>query len=180
MNHLREIQQQKLEELKQIIRKEDLQEYYNTHTYKETAQYYKDAYGCSVANLRSLYDYFEIAKKGKGYNLSQDREKVKQGMIDRYGEDNPQKVKQIREKTMQTTLERYGAEFTFQSDEIKEKIRQTHLENYGVENPFAAEEIKEKIKQTCLDRYGVEHISKSEQTINKVKQTKLARYGDSC
>ena len=179
MNHLKEIQQQKLEELKLSIKKEDLQKYYDTHTYKETAQYYKDTYGCSIANLKILYEYFNISKKGKGHNLSNDREKIKQGMIDKYGADNPQKVKHIREKTLQTNLEKYGAKLTFQSEEIKDKIKQTNLEKYGVENVYQAEEIKEKIKQTCLDRYGVEWSSQAEITKANVRKTKLERYGDS-
>ena len=123
MNHLKDIQKQKLEELKKIIKKEELQYYYNTHTYKETAQYYKDTYGCSIANLKSLYTYFNISKKGKGYNLSNDREKVRQGMIVKYGADNPQKVTHIKEKTRSTNLEKYGVPITLQAEKIKEKIR---------------------------------------------------------
>ena len=45
MNHLKEIQEQKLEELKQTLDKLALQEYYNTHTYKDTVKYYNETYG---------------------------------------------------------------------------------------------------------------------------------------
>ena len=98
MNHLKEIQGQKFEELKQTLDKEVLQQYYNTHTYKETARYYNEVYGCSIKNFRLLLDYFKIERKGKGYTLSYEREKVKQGMLEKYGVDNPQKAAHIKEK----------------------------------------------------------------------------------
>lgn len=177
-NHLKEIQAQRLEELKLTLDKEELQQYYNTHTYKETADFYRINYGCSIKNLRLLYNYFGITRKGRGDNLSNDREKIKQGMLDKYGVDNPQKSKEIRERTKCTNLERYGVKNVFQSAEFQIKQKQTCIERYGVENVFQAESVKNTIKQTCTERYGVGHISKCPEIIEKAKQTKLQRYGD--
>lgn len=177
-NNLKQIQEQKLTELKLTLDKDELQNYYNTHTYKETAEYYRITYGCSIKNLKLLFIYFGIERKGRGSNLINDREKLKQGMIDKYGVDNPQKNKEIRERTCRTNLARYGTENVFQNAEIQAKQKQTCLDRYGVPNAFQAEAVKNTIKHTCLERYGVEHISKRKETIIKTKQTKLERYGD--
>lgn len=178
MNHLKEIQELKLEELKQALNKKELQNYYLTHTYKETAQYYKDSYGCSIKNFKLLLDYFNIERKGRGYTLVHEREKLKHGMISKYGADNAQKVAQIKEKTKQTNLKRYGVDNVAKSGEIQDKIKQTNLDRYGVENVYQAEEIKDKIKQTCLDKYGVEYASQAEQTKANSRRTKAERYGN--
>ena len=178
-NHLKEIQLQRLEELKKILNKEELQQYYNTHTYEETLNYYKITYNCSKKNLQLLFKFFNIELKGKGYNLkSKNREEIKQAMIAKYGVDNPQKSKEVREKTEQTNLKRYGFKNVFQNKEIREKQKETCKEKYGVENVFQAEEVKKTIEQTCLERYGVSHISYYPDTIVKSKQTKLLRYNN--
>lgn len=178
MNHLKEIQQQKLEELKQVIDGEALQQYYDTHTYKETAQYYNEAFCCSIKNFKLLLDHFCIKRKGKGYNLSNDREKVKQGMISKYGVDNPQKVAQIKEKTKQTCIEKYGVDNPAKADEVKNLIRYTNLNKYGVENVYQADEIKEKIKQTFMNKYdGAECALQVKAFKEKASNTKLKRYG---
>jgi hypothetical protein len=177
-NHLKEMQEQKLEELKLALDREELQQYYNSHTYSETAEHYKITYGCSIKNLRLLYKYFGITMKGKGDNLSKNREKIKQGMLTKYGVDNPQKSKEIRERTELTNIERYGTKNAFQNTKVQAKQKETCLERYGVENAFQAAEVKEAIKQTCIERYGVDHISKCSEIVEKGKQTKLKRYGN--
>lgn len=179
MNHLQEVQQQKLEELKQLIDREALQQYYDTHTYKETAQHYKETFCCSIKNFRILLEYFNITRKGKGYNLCNDRDGIKQGMITKYGADNPQKVAQIKEKTKQTCIEKYGVDNPAKSEEIKKLMRRTNLSKYGVENVYQADEIKEKIKLTFIDRYnGAEYALQVEEFKEKASKTKLERYGD--
>lgn len=178
MNHLKEIQEYKLEILKQTVNKDELQCYYDTHTYKEAAQYYREVYGCSIKNFKILLEYFKIERKGAGFNLSHDREKVKQGMIDKYGVDNAQKVVEIKERTKQTCLEKYGVDNVSKAEEIQNKIKQTNLNKYGVENVYQAEEVKDKIKQKCLDEYGVEYYSQVESVKDLVRKSKLERYGD--
>ncbi len=39
-NHLKELQEQKLKELKLVVNKDELQQYYNSHTYRETQNHY--------------------------------------------------------------------------------------------------------------------------------------------
>lgn len=176
-NHLKEIQAQKFKDLKITLNKEELQQYYNSHTYKETKDYYRITYGCSNANLKLLLEYFNIVRKGRGYNLS-DTTAKRAAMLAKYGVDSPQKSKEIRERTEQTNIERYGVKNVFQSAEFQIKQKQTCKERYGVENVFQAESVKNTIKQTCTERYGVDHISKCPEIIEKTKQTKLLRYGD--
>ena len=177
-NHLKEIQKHKLEELKLALNRDELQQYYTSHTYKETLDHYRTTYGCSKDNLKLLFKHFNIERKGRGYNL-QDTEARKAAMLAKYGVDNPQKSKEIRERTELTNLERYGTKNVFQNVEVQVKQKQTCIARYGVENVFQAEPVKNIIKQTCVDRYGVEHVSKCPKIISKSRQTKLERYGDS-
>lgn len=179
-NHLKELQMQKLEELKTLLDKDELQQYYDTHTYKETAEHYRKIYGCSIKNLKLLFNYFNIKRKGRGDNLtSKNREKLKQAIMAKYGVDNLLKSKEVQERIVQTNLKRYGVKNVFQNPKIRAKQKATCLQRYGVENVFQAEEIKKIIRQTCLDRYGVEHVSECPEIIKKSKQTKLNKYGDS-
>jgi hypothetical protein len=61
-----------------------------------------------------------------------------------------------RRKMKETSIDKYGVENPFQSDIVKEKIKNTCLEKYGVERASQLEEVKEKMKSTCLEKYGVE------------------------
>lgn len=177
MNHLKEMQAAKLEQLKNELTAGILQDYYNKHTYKETQNYFKNKYQCSANNLKILFAYFSIERKGRGSNLK-DIDARKQAMIAKYGVDNPQKDQNIRRRTEQTNIKRYGVKNVFQSAEFQLKQKQTCIERYGVENVFQAESVKNTIKQTCKERYGVDHISKCAEIIEKIKQTKVQRYGD--
>ena len=179
MNRLREIQEQKLEELKQTLDRDLLQNYYNDHTYKDTAKFYRENFNCSIKNFKILLDYFKIERKGTGHNLSHEREKVKQGMIAKYGVDNPQKSEQIKNATKQTNLEKYGVDVASKSATVKDKIRNTNIARSGVENVYQAEEIKKKIKSTFINRYnGAECALQVAGFKEKARKTKLERYGD--
>ena len=104
------------------------------------------------------------------------KEKVKQTLIEKYGE-NPFQNKEIREKAKQTCLVNHGVEFPQQNVEIREKSKETCMKNFGVEHPQQNSEVREKSKETCIEKYGVEISSQNEEVKEKAKQTCLVNHG---
>ena len=117
--------------------------------------------------------YLECCSNKCSSDLLENREKIKQTNLERYGVENPFQNKEIKEKIKQINLKKFGVVHPAQNKEVKEKIKQTCLKKYGVENPFQNEEIKEKIKQSCLKKYGVENPSQNKEIKEKVSQTRL-------
>jgi len=62
--------------------------------------------------------------------------------MEKWGVDNPNKLKIIRDKIYDTNLERYGFKYASQSPHIKEKIKKSVLEKWGVENLMYNERIR--------------------------------------
>lgn len=118
-------------------------------------------------------------------------ENHKKAMMEKYGVDNPAKLKEVQQKMRKTSKERYGSETYTQSDEykekrakIEEKKRKTCIEKYGVPVSSQAESVKERNKRTCIQRYGVDSFTKTkefqerqEEIQYKLKKTCLERYG---
>lgn len=120
----------------------------------------------------------------------------KKTLLERYGYDNPQKIKLFNERRKQTVLEKYGvtspaqlekskqtninkhgAEYALQAPNIRETIKQNNLEKYGVENPIKLPDIREKIEKTNLAKYGVRLPFQSNDIQAKIKDTVLKKYG---
>lgn len=90
-------------------------------------------------------------------------EKFKQTCIDRYGEDNPMKIKQFQEKSKQTCLDKYGAEYVLSSEAFlknkslyTEKSKKTCMDRYGGSSGMSNESVKDKVRHTCRKKYGVD------------------------
>lgn len=117
------------------------------------------------------------------------QEKSKQTLIEKYGVDNPMKVKSIAKKMSTTVkskssyekkltlnkrkwtnLERYGFESASQNPEIISKIQKAIVENNNIED------IKSKIEKTCLERYGSKTFLSSGYAREKIKQTNIEKY----
>lgn len=79
------------------------------------------------------------------------KKKIKQTLLEKYGEDNPQKIKEFKEKSKNTCLERYGLTNGGWSLATQEKMRKTNLEKWGyewaVQNPAIQEKIYKSLKQ---------------------------------
>lgn len=63
-------------------------------------------------------------------------------------------VDEIQKKAKQGVLKKYGVENPFQSEEIKKKIKEQNLEKYGVEFNIQRKEVVEKALATKEERYG--------------------------
>lgn len=145
--------EQRTKELKSKIGKDEFQEFYDSHTYRETLIWLQHEQGCLQREAKELFSILGIVRKTRHRKISQEEiEKRRQGMIAKYGVDNPQRSSELKEKRRQTLIDRYGVSSPMRLDEVKRKRANTCLERYGVDDPFKSEEIKKKIKETKAAR----------------------------
>ena len=105
----------------------------------------------------------------------QDFKRIK--CIEKYGVDNPAKVKEIRDKAKQTMVEKYGVPYAMQSDELKNKHADNLEEKYGYRHNFKIPSVQEKRKSTMVERYGVEYSYQNPELYQKYKNTIFKKYG---
>jgi len=118
------------------------------------------------------------------------REKAKQTMIEKYGDDYGQ---ELRKMSLQSFLDKNNIDDTNITnisqtrhwkekrnkkdkefyDGVVKKVKKTNQERYGVDCVLQLDEVKNKIKQTNRKRYGVDNAAKSQQSIDKLRNTKL-------
>ena len=64
-------------------------------------------------------------------------------------------TQETKEKRKQTMLKKYGNEYAISTDQVKQKCKSTTLKRYGVEYAFQSKEIQEKAKETLVKTYNV-------------------------
>lgn len=109
---------------------------------------------------------------GSGFSSKETKQKIVNTMIDRYGQDNPWKVKECQNRGKQTRLTKYGNS-NFNN---RVKAKQTCIDRYGVDSPIKNKDIQNKMKQTMLERYGVEYCTQSDIIKQKRIETCQKRY----
>ena len=138
--------------------------------------------------LDYLYEFNKVDKKRR-------RSIMEQGMIDKFGVDNPFKLDEFQDIAKATRKEKYGAEYTLErGSSLEQKARDTfnnHMKdetfrkrindkkintclfNFGVEHPMYSEDVKEHIESTCVRRYGVTRFTKTKEA--RLAQSERAR-----
>ena len=181
-----------------LEQKEQIIEFYKTHSLSETCKYFNISNKNSlkaflIKNNIELHDKI-FAYKRQSENLKKTcqerygtnspgqveefKEKQKQTMLDKYGVENCSQLEEVKEKKKQTCQEHYGVNNYSKTKEYLEKTKKTNLEKYGVEFYFQSDNYKEKNKQFNLNTYGTEFWTQTNEFKEKAKQTKLAKYGD--
>lgn len=119
--------------------------------------------------------------------------------IEKYGADNPSRVKEFQDKKLNTFRTKYGVDNTSQLPENRLKAKQTmnerygdyytrtedyrirsektNMERYGVRIGSMSEKIKAETKQRNIEKYGYESPSQVPEKIEKAKNTFLQKYG---
>ena len=116
--------------------------------------------------------------------------KQRQTLIDKYGVDNPMKVKDIAnrmsttvksksidekrltlEKRKATVLQKYGADSIMKVPGIVDKIQKSIRDNNDIV------EIQRKVQKTNLERYGTKHFLSSKYARDKIEATNMELYG---
>lgn len=162
------------------------------------ADNYKEAMYCFLNNIQTIsqcencggqtkfcgapkYGYYNrfcnsnecISARSKLNSTPEAQEKAKLTYLNKYGVDNPMKLKEIIDKRDQTYIDRYGCH-PFKGEARK----QTMIELYGAENPYASKIIIEKRKENWIKEYGVDNPMKLEETKIKRKDTWVEKYGE--
>ena len=123
--------------------------------------------------------YCSASCRGK-HNSLKSREKSKKTSLEKYGVDNPFKLKSIRDSMKKTMIEKYGCEHTLESPELKAKRDNTMLEKYGETHALKVSEFLEKKDLTNIQKYGNKNIWNTElkdSFIDKKKKTNILLYG---
>jgi len=112
------------------------------------------------------------SRKCGQYNdlIQENREKV---FLERYGVDNPGKVKEFRNKIEQTNIKKYGGKAPLCSKLVRKNCRETCLGKYGVEYVSQSNIAKVKSKETVSKRTPKE----KEKIYKKRSNTNLKKYG---
>lgn len=111
--------------------------------------------------------------KGDVVAKNQNKEKVKQTCLQKYGVEHYSQTEEAKTKLKDLCLLKYGVESRFLDKTIQQKIKNTNLAKYGNECPSKTEAIKEKVIKTNLKKYGVSHPSKTKIVIDKIKNTMI-------
>jgi hypothetical protein len=138
-----------------------------------------------------------IANKKRESWFSKDRtgvsEKRKETCVEKYGVDNPMKVKEIREKSEETRLKKYGVKCFNPQKEKETKLKKYGNETYNNPEKISKtnkkvwgsgtnlrikqtekndyEKIYKKHKSTIFKKYGVENISQIPEVHDKKVKT---------
>ena len=117
-----------------------------------------------------------IEKYGDNYSILQ-LEKRKKTLIKKYGVDNPSKIEDVKRKREQTNTERYGYKSNLLDPKVRKQIKETIKDKYWVDNVSQNISIKAKKSKIALERYWVDNVLKSEEIKNRIKNTNLQKYG---
>lgn len=131
---------------------------------------------CKKCKPRKINENFLKLGITNSFQLESVKNKIKQKMIERYGEDNISKTNFGKEKKRKTCFEHYGTNSSFQSKEIKDKITETIRKKYNdntITNVFQSEIMKNNIRKIKKEKYGDESYTNRA----KADSTILERYG---
>lgn len=104
-------------------------------------------------------------------------QKQKQTLLDRYGVDNPMKLRSVYEKARETSKARYGHEWAVSSDAVQSKIANTNQLKYGCVRPCGSPVVREKMLITMRLRYGVDNPGQVSEFREKARRTCEAKFG---
>ena len=133
--------------------------------------------GNSVKFIDMINGYRKFCSKKCMYDSDAIKNSRKNKCIEKWGVDNPSKVKEIRDKVKKTNIKKFGHEWATKSDDVKKKLKDIFIENLGVDNPSKVKEIRDKAKQTMIERFGVEHAMHSEDIKDKFKKFFIEKWG---
>lgn len=141
--------------------------------------YQKNKQTCSKECEKKLREKTVEKQYGDGihnvFQTSEVKEKSKETLIQKYGEDHYSKTDEFKKRYSQTMNDKYGG-IGFSSEEIRSKIESTNLEKFGCANPGGNEDVQKKIENTMKEKYGGYTFS-SEVLNEKVKETLQEKYG---
>lgn len=132
--------------------------------------------GVNIIKLNVLFKGLGLTDEFKEADKKHRKGIMKQGMLDKYGVDNPFKLDEFQAIAAETRKEKYGAEYTLASGSaLRDAARATFAEH------MADDEFRKKLNEkkcaTNMTLYGVPYAAQSPVIQAKARATNLRRYG---
>lgn len=132
--------------------------------------------GVNIIKLNVLFKGLGLTDEFKAADKAHRKGNMKQGMLDKYGVDNPFKLESFQQVAAETRKEKYGAEYTLASGSaLRDAARETFAEH------MADDEFRKKLNEkkcaTNMALYGVPYVAQSPVFQAKTRATNLRRYG---
>lgn len=132
--------------------------------------------GVNIIKLNVLFKGLGLTDEFKAADKKHRKGIMKQGMLDKYGVDNPFKLDEFQAIAAETRKEKYGAEYTLASGSaLSDAARATFAEH--MQDDAFRKELNEKKCATNIALYGVPHVAQSPVFQAKTRATNLRRYG---
>ena len=127
--------------------------------------------GVNIIKLNVLFKGLGLSDEFKCADKKHRKGIMKQGMLDKYGVDNPFKLESFQDVARETRKEKYGAEYTLASGSaLSDAARQTFAEHMA-DDEFRKELNEEKCA-TNIALYGVPYVVQSPVFQAKMNATK--------
>ena len=132
--------------------------------------------GVNIIKLNVLFKGLGLSDEFKEADKKHRKGIMKQGMLDKYGVDNPFKLDSFQQLAAETRKEKYGAEYTLASGSVlSDAARETFAEH------MADDEFRKKLNEkkcaTNMALYGVPYVAQSPVFQAKTRATNLRCYG---
>jgi len=132
--------------------------------------------GVNIIKLNVLFKGLGLTDEFKVVDKVHRKGNMKQGMLDKYGVDNPFKLDSFQQVAAETRKEKYGAEYTLSSGSaLRDAARETFAEHMA-DDGFR-KKLNEKKCATNMALYGVPYVAQSPIIQAKTRATNLRRYG---
>jgi hypothetical protein len=132
--------------------------------------------GVNIIKLNFLFKGLGLSDEFKEADKKHRKGIMKQGMLDKYGVDNPFKLDEFQVVAAETRKEKYGAEYTLaRGSSLGDAARETFVQHMA-DDAFR-KELNEKKCATNMTLYGVPYAAQSPVIQAKARATNLRRYG---
>ena len=132
--------------------------------------------GVNIIKLNVLFKGLGLSDEFKDADKKHRKGIMKQGMLEKYGVDNPFKLDEFQVIAAETRKEKYGAEYTLaRGSSLGDAARETFAEHMA-DDEFC-KKLNEKKCTTNIALYGVPYVAQSLVFQAKTRATNLRRYG---
>lgn len=155
--------------------------------------------GANIVKLKKLFMELGVLDVFLDVDKRQRKYHMRDGMLEKFGTDNPFKLTEFQDKAADTRASKYGGRYTLSIDsslaetaratyvehmsdenfrqDVVDKRKATNLERYGDECAMNVAEVQEKYRVTCMEHYGVDHVSKTQERRDAMRQF-MMKHGD--
>lgn len=132
--------------------------------------------GVNIIKLNALFKGLGLIDEFKEADKKHRKGIMTQGMLEKYGVDNPFKLDEFQAIAAETRKEKYGAEYTLASGSVLSDAARATFAEHMQDDAFR-KELNEKKCATNIALYGVPHVAQSPVIQAKTRATNLRRYG---